>query len=153
MGWSVLGLMTSIAVLAPNALLIAWPPRDPAPDAGVPAPLAWLERAGQALCLVVPAITEPGDIRPWWAVPAAAALATYYGLWARFLGAGRRQALLYAPLLRIPVPMAVTPVVAFLAGAIWLDNPWMAGSALVLAAGHIPVALAARRSLLARPRP
>jgi len=148
-GWSVLGLMTSIAVLAPNALLIAWPPRGPAPDARVPVPLAWLERAGQALCLVVPAMTEPGGIRPWWALPTAVALATYYGLWIRFLRAGRCQAMLYASLLRIPVPMAVTPVVAFLAGAVWLDNPWMAGSALVLAAGHIPVALAARRSLVA----
>jgi hypothetical protein len=37
--------------------------------------------------------------------------------------------------------MAVFPVLAFLAAAGWLDNPWLAGAAIILAAGHIPASL------------
>jgi hypothetical protein len=149
-GFSLFGLIVSIVVLAPNLLLLWFPPRGRNIVAQVPQPLGWVERAGQALCLVVPAITQPGAIVWWWVAPAAVALATYYGLWGRYLG-GREQALLYASLWRVPVPMAVTPVVVFLSAAAWLGNPWIALAAVILAAGHIPVALLTRRAIRSAP--
>lgn len=150
MGFSLLGLIVSIVVLAPNLLLLRFPPRGRNIVAQVPQPLGWVERAGQALCLVVPAVTQPGAIVWWWVAPAAVALATYYGLWGRYL-VGREQALLYASLWRVPVPMAVTPVVVFLSAAAWLGNPWIALAAVILAAGHIPVALLTRRAIRSAP--
>lgn len=150
MGFSLLGLIVSILVLAPNLLLLRFPPRGRNAVAHVPRLLEWSERAGQALCLVVPAITLPGAIVWWWAVPAAGALATYYALWGRYL-AGREQGLLYAALWRIPVPMAVMPVLVFLCAAAWLSNPWIAIAAVVLAVGHIPVALLTRRAIRSAP--
>ncbi|QIZ99800.1 hypothetical protein [Leifsonia sp. PS1209] len=141
MGFSLLGLIMALAVLAPNLLLVWFPPLSPMPEARVPRLLGWLERAGQALCLVVPPITEPGELVGWWAVPALAALAGYYALWARYLATGRAGETLYRRWWVIPVPMAVLPVVVFLSTAAWLGNLWIAAAALVLAAGHIPASL------------
>ncbi|GGM59339.1 hypothetical protein [Microbacterium saperdae] len=151
MGFSLLGLIVSIAVLAPNLLLLWFPPHGQNTVARVPRLLEGVERMGQALCLVVPAITLPGAIVWWWALPAVLALAIYYGLWGRYLVAGRAQALLYASLWRVPVPMAVMPVVVFLCAAAWLSNPWIAIAAAVLALGHIPVALLTRRAIRSAP--
>jgi hypothetical protein len=144
-GFSLFGLIVGIAVLAPNFLLLAFPPHDLVPVVRTPLLLLWLERAGQALCLVVPAITQPGHLIWWWSIPAALALVAYYALWARYLASGRRLTLLYDTVWRIPVPMAILPVVVFLAAAAWLSNPWIAIAALLLAAGHIPVAVITSR--------
>lgn len=147
MGFSALGLTVGLAVLAPNLLLLVFPPRTPLPAAQVPAPLAWIERTGQALCLVVPAATLPGELVGWWAVPTFAALAGYYALWARYLLTGRNGVALYLPWWAIPVPMALLPVMVFLCTSAWLSNPWIALAAAVLAVGHIPAsAIIARQA-------
>jgi len=150
-GFSPLGLGVAVAVLAPNLLLVWLPPRQPMPTAQVPRVLGWLERTGQVLCLVLPAVVAPGALHWGWAVPAIAALAGYYGLWGRYLRRGRSGPALYAPLWRIPVPMAILPVAVFLASAAWLGNAWLAGAAVMLAAGHIPAALIIARGAGERP--
>lgn len=110
-------------------------------------PIVWFERAGQALCLVVPAITAPGPISWGWAALVVAAIVGYLGLWARYLFTGLRADALFGSVLRVPVPMAILPVVAFLATAAWLSNPWIAIAAVVLAIGHIPSSLIVARSV------
>lgn len=147
MGFSPFGLVVSLAVLAPNLLLVAFPPRTPIPQVRVPSALTLLERAGQALCLVVPAITAAGDLRGWWAVAVVVAVALYWALWGRYLASTRSAASLYSPLWRVPVPMAILPVIAFSAAAAWLSNGWIALAALVLAAGHIPASLLIARAV------
>lgn len=139
----------SILVLAPSLLLLRFPPRDPAPAPRVPRSLGWLERAGQALCLVIPAITASGVVVWWWALAGAGALVGYYALRIRYLTNGRRHKLLYDAVWRVPVPMAILPVVVFLATAGLLSNPWIGAAAIVLAAGHIPIAEITSRSLTA----
>ncbi|MCR2763898.1 hypothetical protein NQ152_10320 [Microbacterium sp. zg.B48] len=147
MGFSPLGLIVALAVLAPNALLLWLPPRGGFPPVRLPGILSWLERAGQALCLVIPVITEPGPQRwQWAAVVVGIGLVGYYALWARYLAAGRTSALLYAAAWKVPVPMAILPVVIFAATGAWLGNLWVIGSALVLAAGHIPASLLIARA-------
>lgn len=147
MGFSPLGLAVGLAVLAPTVLLLRFPPRTPLPRVEAPRLLGRLERAGQALCVVVPAVTAPGRITWWWVVPAGTALALYYALWLRYVTAGRDGASLYRPLLGLAVPMAVLPVAVFLATAAWLGNPWIAAAGVVLAAGHVPVALRVARAV------
>lgn len=151
MGFSTLGLIVSLAVLAPNLLLVLFPPRTPPPRVHVPRLLGWIERAGQVLCMVLPAITEPGEIARWWAFPAFVGLAGYYALWARYLSTGREGATLYRPWWVVPVPMAILPVVVFLSTAAWLNNPWIALAALVLAVGHIPASAIFARAVHTRP--
>lgn len=150
MGFSPWGLLVSLAVLAPNLLLVRFPPATPVLEVRVPRPLGWLERAGQALCMVVPAITRPGDLAWWWAPVVLVALVGYCALWARYLRSGRVWATLYRPWLGVSVPMAVLPVVAFLATAVWLGDPWIAAAAVVLAAGHVPASLLIARAASSR---
>lgn len=149
MGFSPLGLVVGLCVLAPNLLLVWFPPSVPAPAVHVPRLLGWLERAGQALCLVVPAITQPGQLIGWWAVPAVVALAGYYALWARYLLDGRAATALYRPWWVVPVPMAILPVLVFLSTAALLSNPWIAVAGVVLATGHIPASLIVARAVQA----
>lgn len=61
----------------------------------MPLLLEWIERAGQALCLVVPAIASPGLIVGWWSVPTLAVLVGYYALGVHYLLTGRDGATLY----------------------------------------------------------
>lgn len=150
MGFSTLGLIVGLAVLAPNLLLVAFPPRMLPPTAHVPRPLGWIERAGQALCLVVPAITQPGKLAGGWAIPVFAGLAGYYALWARYLLTGRKGTTLYRPWWVVPVPMAILPVVVFLSAAAWLSNPWIAVAAVILAVGHIPASAIIARTVRSR---
>lgn len=150
MYFSPLGLIVGFAVLAPNLLLVLFPPRTLTPTAHVPRPLGWIERAGQALCLVVPAVTPPGELDGWWAIPAFTALAGYYALWARYLLTGRAGTTLYRPWWVVPVPMAILPVVVFFSTAAWLSNPWIALAAAILAIGHIPASVIISRAAGAR---
>jgi hypothetical protein len=145
-GVSLFGLLVAVAVLAPSFLLLFFPVRGGMPVSAVPGSLIWVERAGQALCLVVPVITETGSLSWWWLPAVAIAVAAYYALWGRYLTGGRRSADLYRPLWKLPVPMAVLPVVAFLATGAWLGNPWIMAAAIVLAVGHIPASLIIARS-------
>ncbi len=145
MGFSLAGLVVSLAILAPT-LLLRGAPAPPPP--AVPAVLTGLERAGQAGCLVLPALTGDPTGRGWLVVVLAAVLG-YYALWARYLYGGRRLALLYAPLGPIPVPMAVLPVLAFLAAALWLASWPVAVAVAVLAVGHLPTSWLVARGLSA----
>jgi hypothetical protein len=138
--------MVSIAVLAPNLLILIFPPRDSPPEVSVPLVFAWLERSGQALCLVLPALTEPrGTV--WWSAPAALALTGYYALWGRYVLRERTFAGLYRPAGGVPVPMAILPVLIFLATAAWFASGWIAAAAALLAAGHIPASLVIARAV------
>ncbi|NYD68809.1 hypothetical protein [Agromyces atrinae] len=147
MGFSVLGLVVSLAVILPNLLVLVFPPREGFPSTRIPPILSGVERAGQALCAVVPVITEPGAVHGWWAIPVLVGLVAYYLLWARYLISGRPVTALYGPFWGVPVPMAITPVIVFAATGLGLSNVWVVGSAVVLAAGHIPASLMIARSL------
>ncbi|MDR5701859.1 hypothetical protein [Agromyces aerolatus] len=149
MGFSPIGLVVSLAVLTPNLLLLRYPPRDGLPDVVVPWPFGWLERAGQALCLVVPAVTSPGGVEWAWSLPTIGCLAAYLALWVRYLVRGRHAHLLFRGPWGLPIPMAILPVLVFLGLSAWLTNPWIAASAVVLAAGHLPTSWLTRGALSA----
>lgn len=145
MGFSLLGLAVSLAIFLPNLLLIPFPPRPKLESPAVPRVLLVFERAGQALCMTVPAITAAGPIARGWAVPVVLAVLAYGALWIRYLRRGRPASALFDTVFGIPVPMALAPVVAFLGAAAWLQNPWIALAAVILAIGHIPMSLLAAR--------
>jgi hypothetical protein len=148
--FSIAGAVVSLVVLLPNLLLVVFPPRDALPtrDAGLFATI--LERAGQAGCLVLPFLVGGPGGWSWWLVPLGVATAAYLALWVRYL-VDRRTASLFRPLgagpVRLPVPMAVFPVLAFLSAGGWLGSVFVGGAALVLAAGHLPNSSAAWRSI------
>ena len=135
MGFSLLGLLTGLAILAPNLLLAVFPPRGGIPRLGSAGPVfTALERAGQVGCLALLAATPAAPTL--WLIPVALSIAAYWTLWARYLR-GRDFALLYAPWARIPIPMAVFPVLAFAAAALNAWSPWPAIAVAALAVGHL----------------
>ena len=96
-------------------------------------PLGLLEGIGRLGVFVVPLFYRVGIAGPWkWGCVGAMALslALYYAGWARYFASGRRRAVLYRPLLGIPIPLAVSPVVYFAAASTLLDSIPLAVAAL-----------------------
>ena len=150
MGFSLPGLLIALAILAPSFLLFPFPPTgapDPAPRTSTIAGV--LERVGQVGCLVLAVIVAPMPGHPAWLVALIALVAVYYLLWARYLAGGRRFRLLYAPLGPIPVPLALAPVLAFLAASAWMQNWLLAVAAVVLGVGHVTVSVTIARAVRA----
>jgi len=150
-GFSALGLALSLALLLPSLLLIRYPPDPALPDAAVPPALAFVERGGQALCMTAPALTVGAGVRWGWTVPVLVCAFAYWVLWGRYFACRRSPVALFGPVWGIPVPMALLPVAAFLAGSAWLMNPWMLIAACLLAAGHIPASLIISRAVRSLP--
>jgi hypothetical protein len=66
-------------------------------------------------------------------------LAFYYAGWSRYFVEGRDSALLFEPMLGLPIPMAVCPVISFLIASVVLGSIYQAIAATVLAVGHITI--------------
>ena len=144
---SFVGMLIALALLAPNLLLAFWPPRDAFPDVSGRF-LLLAERVGQVSCLVLAAISwDNGSITNGWLIPTWFCIAVYGVLWGRFLGDGRLVRDLYAPLWRIPIPMAIFPTIAFF-GLALRDGSWLLIIAtIVLAVGHLPMSIRVARAL------
>lgn len=140
-------------VLLPNVLFWAWPPE------GVPSSVQAIqvhlglkiaEGAGRVGVMVVPlfyGIHMNGSVASLTLVIMIIAMLFYLIGWARYLGQARRYYWLFAPLWGIPVPMAIMPVLYFLASALLLESIPMLASAIILGVGHIPSSLQIYRSL------
>ncbi|CAN5247140.1 hypothetical protein BH11ACT4_BH11ACT4_15330 [soil metagenome] len=139
MEFSVLGLLVGIVLLAPSFLILPFPPRGPVPSrtsAGIA--FTVLERAGQAGCLVLLALSGmrfADWFNPWF-VPMAACTIAYYVFWARYLVLGRDSLLLFGPWRILPMPLALLPVLAFGFAAPWTGSLWLGIAAVLLAIGH-----------------
>ena len=154
-----LGWLIPFLILLPNLFWMLFPPR------GAPAAekversrfvrlmevVEWIGRIG---CLVIPLFFRV-EVQSGWQIGAlgvmAAALLLYYAGWARYFVRRRARRLLFEPLLGVPLPLAVAPIVWFLAAAVLLGSWPMAISALVLAAGHLVLTQQASRALGKRP--
>ena len=67
----------------------------------------------------------------------ALALLFYYSGWARYAIKGQRFVLLFAPFLKVPLPLAVSPVVYFAAASVFLRAWPLTIAVIILAAGHL----------------
>lgn len=146
-GFSLSGLAVSLAILAPNLVLLWAPPRDHLPSPAIPPAVRALERVGQIGCLVLPAISGSNGPVNALLVMILLCIGVYYGLWVRYLVAGRSVAQLFAPLGPVLVPMAVFPVLAFLIAALWLSSELLAVAGIALAVGHLGTAWRTARTL------
>ena len=144
-----LGGLITLLILLPNLLMLALPPTSVPPErgrqAGFPRVMEWIERAGQAGSFVIPFFYPLPALRgasvDALAVMALALLFYYMG-WLRYALKGRRFVLLFAPLLRVPLPLAISPVIYFGAAALYLHSWPLAIATALLAAGHLYVSQA-----------
>jgi hypothetical protein len=138
-----------LPIVVPN-LIWALLPRQPTNEPLVPSIdprlklLVVLEGAGRVAVFALPFFLEcsvqTGFDRVLVGLGALALLVYYVG-WARFFIRGRQPVLLFAPLGVLPVPLAVSPVVYFLAFAGLARSPLMAVATAVFGLAHVSLSL------------
>jgi hypothetical protein len=139
------GGLVTVLVLLPNLLWMLFPPREqPERDAGPKSELyrlmEVLEWVGRVAAFVLPFFyrVEAQNARQVVALAVMAlALLLYYAGWARYFVRGRGYALLFAPFLGLPLPLAVSPIVYFLAASALFGSWCLALAALLLGVGHL----------------
>lgn len=137
-------LLITAAVLLPNLLFLVFPPLNVSKCGKSADSLLFtiVERVGQVgsffLPLFFPLSFSGRLVTIAWTVMGLA-LAFYYAGWLRFFLRGRDYALLFRPMLGIPVPMAVSPILYFLLSSVVLGSVYQAVAAAVLGIGHIAI--------------
>jgi hypothetical protein len=142
-GWTVAiksGAWIPALLMIPNVLWMIFPPVDAGKGAAEPLPLVLVERVGRFAVLVLP-FFHSLDLQNRFSVPVligmGLALAVYYICWARYFAGGRSAAMLGAPLLGVPVPLAVFPVLFLVLSSYLMDSEWMFGASILFGAAHI----------------
>jgi hypothetical protein len=141
-----LGGIITLAILLPNLLMLIMPPDGTPPSPvkkdGTMKIMEGIERIGQAGSFVIPFFYPLPALRDASVdalVVMALALVFYYIGWARYALKGHRFVLLYAPLLGVSLPMAISPVLYFAAAAMFLKAWPLAIATALLAVGHLYV--------------
>lgn len=141
MGFSLLGTLMALILLAPSMLMIKFPPENvPAGVRDAGSVFIILERIGQLGCIGILAISKDNFQHVKFGILAALIvlfIMIYYGLWIRYIVKGQQFKLLWDPLVFIPIPMAVIPVCAFGLAAIWGKSIWLSLAVVCLAIGHL----------------
>ena len=145
LSFSWIGLIVFALPMLINIAYVLLPPTDKAPHA---APVTrWVEyvekgsRIAYLLAIVLLVNRLPVSWGSAWLMLAALFLLLYYAVWLRYFAGGRRIALLNKPFCRVPMPLAVFPVLYFLCAAIWLGNLPAAALMLIFGASHLTVSL------------
>ena len=137
------GGLISILVLIPNLLFIVFPPRDVPHTLSKPARgleiVEWVGRIGAFAIPFFCWIEITGTIEMMAVVIMIGALGLYYAGWLRYMRRGRSFALLFQPMVGIPLPLAVAPIVYFYAAAIVLHSWWLLLATALLTIGHLSV--------------
>ena len=135
------GGLISILVLIPNLVFIVFPPRDMPRTLSKPARsleiVEWIGRIGAFAIPFFCWIELTDTIEMLAAVIMIGALAMYYLGWLRYMRQGHSFALLFQPMWRIPLPLAIAPIVYFYAASIVLHSWWLLIAAALLTIGHL----------------
>jgi len=134
------GALIPALILLPN---IAWMllPRTsadaPKPE---PLPLTIAENGFRIATLLLPFFYTL-DLHKRYSTPVliamGLALAVYYACWVRYFAGGRTAALMGAPFLGIPLPMAVAPALFLILSSYLMGSWWMFGAAALFGVAHI----------------
>ncbi len=140
------GWIITVAVLVPNLLWMLWPPthvpasgEESSRRARAVTVVEWIGRIGVFVIPLLYPIEVSGLLEQVSAGILVGALGWYYAGWVRYFFGGREYRLLYAPLLRVPLPLAVSPVVYFAAGSIILHSVALAVATVVFGVAHLYV--------------
>jgi len=137
------GGLISILALIPTLLFSVFPPRNIPRELSQPARgleiVEWIGRFGAFAIPFFCWIEITGTLEAIAAGIMIGALGLYYAGWLRYLRQGRSFALLFQPLLHIPMPMAVAPIVYFYAASIVLHAWPLLLATVLLTIGHLHV--------------
>ncbi|MEG1990446.1 MAG: hypothetical protein RR351_00015 [Christensenella sp.] len=145
-GFSYVGLIYLLLLLAPN---IVWrntlpPDYDSGEENNI---LLLLERVGQVGCAVVVLMFGDFNFAPFsawsvWIILSFVMIGIYELCWFRYFKSAHTNKNFYRDFYKIPVPMAVFPVAAFVLLGIYGKVIWLIIFAALLGVGHIGIHLA-----------
>lgn len=125
------GTAIPVLLMLPNVAWMLFYSLDAGAKSAVPLPLSIAENVTRFVALALP-FFYPLNLKRAWStvvlIGMAIALAVYYLAWGRFFVGGGANALLSAPLLAIPSPLALAPVALLLLSS-YLMNSWLMFSA------------------------
>lgn len=138
-------LIIPLLILLPNALFLLYPPKDKTEGASKGHILYQVAEGVGRVGVIAASLFYPMHWEKTAGVIGAVgmllSLGIYLYCWVRYLVQKSSYSALYMPLLKIPAPMAWSPVLYFLFAALLLQSPALFISAIMLAAGHIPASL------------
>ena len=146
------GWIIPLPIILPNLLWAVIPTSggdapEVSPTGRLATTLSAVETAGRVAVLVVPFFLNlhpTTTTKPACLGVAGFALALYYTGWARYFAGGRRQPLLWKSLFQIPVPLAIAPVIYFLAASVLASSMVFGATTVIFGFAHIY--LSVRRS-------
>lgn len=150
-GFSYVGLVYLLLLMAPNLLWTRNKPRDydPAKESKI---LLGFERAGEACTMCASLVFSDFNLRPWspwnlWLAASFLLMLLYELWWIRYFRSEKTLRDFYSSLLGIPVAGAVLPVLAFFLLGVYGKVVWLMLTSVILGIGHIGIHLQHRREL------
>lgn len=138
-----LSLIITLLVLIPNIIFsLKKPANKPANLPKENIVLAVIENIGRYGVFIIP-LFYAIDISGIWEIIAVSMmglmLLQYYVCWIRYFLRGNDFKWMFLPFIKIPIPLAISPVIYFMLSSIILHSLPMLIFSLLLAVGHIPI--------------
>ena len=138
------GALIPVLLMLPNLVWMLLPKRETGDQAVVSPVLTVAENLGRVAVLLLPLFYSL-DLNKPFSVPTAIgmglAMTVYYAAWIRYFLGGRTVELFAAPLIGIPLPMAIAPTI-FLVLSAYLMSSWlMLGASIWFGISHIWVSV------------
>ena len=152
-GFSYIGLIYLVMLMAPNLMWTKNKPRDydryAANESKV---LLSFERIGEVLVSTIALIFADFNLQPWtawsvWLVVSFVLMILYETFWIRYFRSEKTMSDFYSSLAGIPVAGATLPVVAFFLLGLYGRNIPMIASTFILGIGHIGIHLAHEKEI------
>ncbi|HNT76670.1 MAG TPA: hypothetical protein PKH77_16795 [Anaerolineae bacterium] len=138
------GALIPLLIMLPNVVWMLLPKVAVGAAPHEPLLLTVLENIGRLATLILPFFFAL-DLHKRFSLPVmigmGLALAVYYACWIRYFAGGRAAALLGAPFLGIPLPMAVAPIAFLILSSYLMGSWWMLGAALLFGVAHIWISI------------
>ena len=140
------GTLIPALLMLPNVAWMLFYNLNASPQVSVPLTLSIAENLGRAAVLVLPffySLNLKNTYSMLALVGMAIALTVYYAAWGRFFVGGGSAALLSAPLLGIPGPLALAPVAVLILSSYLMESWLMFTASVSFGALHVWVSAVA----------
>ena len=134
------GAIIPVLLMLPNVAWMLFYSLDAGAKGAVPPALSIAENVARFVALALPFFYTLNLKRAWSMavlISMGSALAVYYLAWGRFFMGGGSVALLSAPLLAIPSPLALAPVALLMLSSYLMRSWLMFSAALCFGALHV----------------
>ncbi|MEG0914050.1 MAG: hypothetical protein RSD35_05845 [Oscillospiraceae bacterium] len=137
---SYIGILISLIITLPNVIYFILPVRNrPVGLCRNSKIFNAFEIVGRVLCIASPVFSgfkfNSASLNIWFWLMSGCIVA-YYCLWFRYVFGNMEFNLLYKPIFKISVPMAVFLILAFIFAGLWIGSKFIICSALIFGIGH-----------------